>query len=164
MPVTTSPSSVSLPSRPSKRETAPRPQSETRSLPAVSEVSAKEEPVCRSRGVNDRDLRCASSGSVSPRSQSAKRCASRRASSSRRASRSSSLPGSAWPPIRSPASATSTPDAGVARIRPSTATSTCSATVRPKRAIHAFGIAPLLWIVPTASSSAMRAAHRVREL
>ena len=130
-------------------------------MPAVSAVSAKDEPVSRSRGVTARDVRrCASSGSVSPFSQPASRCVSRRASSSRRASRSASLPGSACPgprsgdcaPIRSPASATSAPGAGAARIRPSTASSTCSATVRPKRAIHAFGIGPLLRIVPTASA------------
>ena len=38
MPVATSPSSVISPSRPSKRVTSPLPQSETKSLPAVSAV------------------------------------------------------------------------------------------------------------------------------
>ena len=174
MPVTTSPSSVSSPSRPSKRVTAPRPHSETRSLAGVSAVSAKEEPVTRSRVATARHMRSrASSGSVSLFSQSASRGASRRDSSSRRGSRSSSVPSPACPgprpvpaseprsgelaPIRSPARLTSTPGAGAARIRPSTASITCSATVRPKRPIHAFGIGPLLRIVPVASASAIAA-------
>ena len=58
---------------------------------------------------------------------------------------------------RCPARLTSTPGCRGASNRPSTATSTWSATVRPKRAIHAFGMAPLLRMVPTASPSAMRA-------
>ena len=85
MPVATSPSSVRSPSRPSKLVTAPRPQNETRSLPGVSSVSVKEEPVSRSRDVTARDWYCTSS-SVSLFSQSVRRCASRRAS------RSASLP------------------------------------------------------------------------
>ena len=60
----------------------------------------------------------------------------------------------AGPPlIRCPARLTSTPGVRVACIRLSTASSTCSATVRPKRAIHACGIGSLLLIVPVAVAS-----------
>ena len=58
--------------------------------------------------------------------------------------------------MRSPASDTSTPGKRAARIRLSTAFSTCSATVRPKRAVHACGIWSVLVMVPVAVPSDIR--------
>ena len=66
-------------------------------------------------------------------------------------------------PIRRPASVTCVPGTARAVIRPSTASSTWSATVRPKRASHARGITSVFVIVPTASPSARYAPGRVRE-
>ena len=50
----------------------------------------------------------------------------------------------------------SVPGTGAAVIRSSTASRTWSATVRPKRASHACGIASEFSMVPVASPSAMR--------
>ena len=54
MPLATSPSSDRLPSRPSKRVTAPRPHRETVSRVRVSMVSEKDEPAGRSRPAPNR--------------------------------------------------------------------------------------------------------------
>ena len=45
------------------------------------------------------------------------------------------------------------PGARAASKRASTASTACSATVRPNRAIHAFGIGPVLTMVPVAAPS-----------
>ena len=63
-------------------------------------------------------------------------------------------PNSGPSPIRCPARLASPPGSGLARTRASTASNTCSATVRPKRAIHAVGILSVLEIVPVAVGSA----------
>ena len=54
-----------------------------------------------------------------------------------------------WPPI-----VPDRPGTCGASKRASTASMACSATVRPKRAIQALGIAPVLLIVPVAVPSA----------
>ena len=58
-------------------------------------------------------------------------------------------------PIRRPARLTSLPGARAASIRPSTASITWSATVRPKRASHAAGTGSELVMVPVASPRLM---------
>ena len=63
-------------------------------------------------------------------------------------------PNSGPSPIRCPARRASPPGTRFARTRASTASNTCSATVRPKRAIHAVGILSVLEIVPVAVGSA----------
>ena len=72
------------------------------------------------------------------------------------ASRASSTSGAGPPPIRWPARLTSTPAVRDARIRLSTASSACSATVRLNLAIYARGTASELRIVPTAPPGAAR--------
>ena len=126
--------------------------------PPGSPVSAKDEPVSSSRSVTVRTCRRGSSSSCAPgrapsRSQSPSAASFARAASSSRASASAAEP----PPIRCPASVTSTPGARGAASRASTASIACSATVRPKRASHACGIASEFSIVPVAAPSAMRA-------
>ena len=77
----TSPERVSLPSRPSKRETTPRPHSETRPPAFASAVSAKEEPVSRSLDVTARDRNPAplpSSSLSDPEWESIERAANRK--------------------------------------------------------------------------------------
>ena len=163
---------------------APRPQSETRPAPpAASAVSAKEVPVRKSRPVTARERNVArlpspepapdhdpGSSRRSPGSQSVSVASPACAlASSAFASEAASLasspePGPSRPPGRdppshdgraSPARRASTPARGAARSRSLTASSTCSATVRPNRASHAFGMWSLFSMVPDATASAM---------
>ena len=190
MALATSPSTVRSPSRPSKRDTVPRPHTATVPPPAspASPASANDEPNSSSRPVTARDHECPRSRS--PRSHSARPAA---ASESRARPKPpedlrpcvpptaglasgesirpesvpssgpdppspvaspSPVPASGRQPMRWPASDTSTPGARAARIRLSTAPSTCSATVRPNRASHARGIASAFSMVPVALASA----------
>ena len=113
-------------------------------------MSANEEPVSSSRGATERDPVRLSRASASPASQVEK--SSRRACAS--VSSSTSASDAAAAPIRWPATVTCTPACGAERMRSSTASSTCSATVRPNRESHACGIRSEFSIVPTASPSA----------
>ena len=162
-PVVTSPSSVSSPSRPSKRESAPRPQRDTKpSASAAAPVSANDVPVTNSRPLNGRHP--ARPPAPSPRrspfappgaihSRSAAIAARSEASSLAAAlPPPSSQNGSAWPAnvARNPAAL------GAAR-RPATASRTWSVTVRPNRPSHAAGIRSVFSIRPTARRSPSRA-------
>ena len=167
-------------SRPSKRVSAPRPQSETRPAPpAASSVIANEVPVRKSRDVTARERNvnrlpspesAPDHGPGSSRSQSVSAAssacdlalstfASAAASPASSPELSLSRPPDRDPPSHngraSPARRASTPARGAARNRSSTASSTCSATVRPKRDSHAFGMWSLFSMVPFATASAM---------
>ena len=116
-------------------------------------MNEKDEPANRSRWVIICDPRPWRRSGSSPLPNHAARLRQARA---RPASAVGTAPSGATDPItRWPARVSSTPGDRGASIRASTASITCSATVRPKRAIHAFGIGSVLTIVPVAVPSAI---------
>ena len=157
---------MSGPSRPLNDDDAPRPQSATDGPPSSgAAVSENAVWASTSRPVMLRvSARASPSRSSVPASHCASRSASRRASSSPMpAAAVPSAPpapdpdpgahdGSAWPP-----SVACPPAVRGASSRAPTASTTCSASVRPNRASHAFGILSVFSIVPVASRSPSRA-------
>ena len=142
MTLVTSPSSERALWRPSRRVIAPRPHSATIPPAALPPATAKDVPVIRSRSVTARERKPATPSSPSaPRSRAG----------------NVALSGENPPPTCSPATRTSTPGRGASLRRRATASMTCAATVRPKRASHAFGIGSSFSIVPVPVPSAMRA-------
>ena len=161
------------PSRPLNEDDAPRPQSAIDGPPS-SGAAVSENAVCvsTSRPVM---LRSSARASASRSSVPASHCASRSASRSAAASWS---PAAAVPPVplsfaapgpaadpepgaqdgsACPPSVAWAPAARGASSLACTLSTTCSATVRPNRASHAFGILSVFSIVPVASRSPSRA-------